>query len=227
MNILETALHERALNLAPKQRIISGVEMCLAILIVVAHNVYHWIPNEVPILFVVAIASLRLREGTWILYLYRRPVPWVRTLLLAALCVILLQVKDMILEPLGHYFWAAPQRISSIVTQSHNLSYTLRNVLFVWLFAAFGEEIVYRGYLLRRTLDVFGPTSWGAILALLVASATFGIGHWYKGPTGVLESAGSGLILGGAYLFSRRLWVSTITHGVNDTLAVMFSYFGL
>jgi membrane protease YdiL (CAAX protease family) len=211
---------------APKQRIISAAEMCLAILIVIAHNVFHWIPNEVPILFVLAIASFRIREGRWGSHIYRRPTSWPRTLLLSALCLALLQVKDAILQPLEHYFSTAPQHVSSVITQSRDLRHALPNLLFIWLFAAFGEEIVYRGYLLRRALDAFGPTKWGTALALLIASATFGLGHFYKGPAGMMESAGSGLILGGAYLFTRSLWASTLTHGLNDTLAIVFSYFG-
>lgn len=225
MDSPEVAVCERFLGHTGKQRILSSIEMCLAIVIVVAHNVYHSIPNEVPILFVLAIVSFRIREGRWLSDLYDR-APWSRTFLLAILGIVLLQAKDMILEPVGHYFWADRQHVSSVITQSRDIGHALRNVLFVWLFAAFGEEIGYRGYLLRRAVHVFGPTKWGAALALVIASITFGFGHFYKGPTGMLESAGSGLVLGGLYLFSRRLWASTITHGVNDTLAVMFSYFG-
>lgn len=217
---------ELSLPDAPKQRIISAAEMCLAILIVIAHNVFHWIPNEVPILLILAIASFRIREGSSFSQLYRRPPSWPRTLLLAALCFVLLQVKDAILQPFEHYFATAPEHVSSVITQSHDLRHALSNLLFVWLFAAFGEEIGYRGYLLRRALTAFGPTRWGTALALLIASATFGLGHFYKGPAAMVESTGSGLILGAAYLFTRRLWASTITHGVNDTLAIVFSYFG-
>jgi len=200
--------------------------MCLAILIVIAHNVYHRIPNEVPILLVLAVASFRIREGHWGWRLYGRPESWTRTLLLAGVCVVLLLVKDWIVEPVGLYYWPLPQHVSSIITGSHSFTGALRNVVFVWFFAGFGEEIGYRGYLLRRALDVFGPTRWGTAVALLIGSATFGLGHFYKGPAGMLDSACSGLILGGAYLYSRRLWASTITHGVNDTIAVMFNYFG-
>jgi hypothetical protein len=44
-------------------RVISRLEVCASIFVVVAHNVFHGIPNEVPILFVLAIASFRPREG--------------------------------------------------------------------------------------------------------------------------------------------------------------------
>lgn len=218
-------MRERVLSHTAKQRILSSTEMCLAIVIVLAHNVYHSIPNEVPILFVLAIVSFRIREGRWLADLYD-PAPWRRVVLLALLGVVLLQAKDMILAPVGHYFWADREHVSSVITQSRDIRRALRNVLFVWLFAGFGEEIGYRGYLLRRAVHAFGPTKWGAALGLVIASVTFGFGHFYKGPTGILESAGSGFVLGGLYLSSRRLWASTITHGVNDTLAVMFSYLG-
>ena len=33
--------------------------------IVIAYNVFHVIPNEVPILFVIGLISLRLRDGGW------------------------------------------------------------------------------------------------------------------------------------------------------------------
>ena len=108
---------ELAQHPTPKQRIISAAEMCLAILIVIAHNVFHWIPNEVPILFVLAIASFRIREGSWGSQLYRRPTSWPRTLLLATLCVVLLQIKDAILQPFEHYFSTAPEHVSSVITQ--------------------------------------------------------------------------------------------------------------
>ena len=222
----ETLLCRSSIDATPRERTISGVEMCFAVLIVIAHNVYHWIPNEVPILVVLAMASSRIREGKWISHLYRLPVSWSRTFWLAVLAVILLEGKDMILEPLGNYFWPGPQHVSSVITRSNDLSHTLLNLLFVWVFAAFGEEIGYRGYLLRRSLHAFGQTRWATALALLVASAAFGIGHFYKGGAGMLESTGSGLILGGIYLFSRRLWASTIAHGLNDTLAILLIYSG-
>jgi len=225
MSNFDVSPHEASKHLTRKQRAISCGEICLAMLIIVAHNVYHWIPNEVPILFVLAIASFRMREGNWGWHLYKRPASWALALLLAVLCVVLLQVKDMIFEPIAHYF-GAPPRVSSILTRVHDVHRALQTVLFVWVFAAFGEEIGYRGYIQRRALDVFGRNAWGVTVALVIASAAFGFGHFYKGGAGMLESTGSGLILGSAYLLSGRLWAGTIAHGVNDTLAVVFSYFG-
>ncbi len=58
-------------------------------------------------------------------------------------------------------------------------------------------------------------------------SVLFGYGHYYKGPSGILDSGIAGLILGTAYLLSgRNLWVSTLAHGFIDTFGVILVFFG-
>ena len=97
----------------------------------------------------------------------------------------------------------------------------------IWAFAAFGEEMGYRGYLLNRASEAGGRTKAADILALLLVSDLFGIGHYYKGPAGVLASTASGLVLGGAYLLSRRnLWVSILAHGFRDTFSLVAGLLG-
>lgn len=199
-------------------RLTSSIEVCAAVLIVVAHNVFHLIPNEVPILFVVAVASFRIREGNWGFSLYQRPGSWPRTLLIAAGCVALLLIKDAVFSP--------PEKVSSVITSAHDVPRALTSLLVVWGFAAFGEEVVYRGYLLRRAIEAFGPSRTGVAFALITASIAFGFGHFYKGPAGILDSTGSGLILGGAYLATRRLWAGTLAHGVFDSIVVAVSFLG-
>jgi membrane protease YdiL (CAAX protease family) len=201
-----------------KSRLISLIEVCAAILIVAAHNVFHLIPNEVPILFVVAITSFRIREGDWGFSLYSRPDSWPRTLLVAAACLALLVLKDLAFDP--------PGNVSSVITSARDVPRLLTSLAIAWGFAAFLEELGYRGYLLRRAVEAFGPSRIGSALALLTASAAFGLGHYYKGPAGMLDSAGSGLILGGAYLYTRRLWAGTLAHGAVDTIAVGMTFFG-
>ncbi len=65
-------------------------------------------------------------------------------------------------------------------------------------------------------------------MATLAVSVLFGLGHYYKGPAGVLDAADAGLIIGGAYLISgRNLWTAVIAHGLQDTIAVVAAYWGL
>jgi len=52
-------------HLSAAKRWFSLAELALGSVIVIGHNVYHVIPHEVPILFVIGLISLRLRDGGW------------------------------------------------------------------------------------------------------------------------------------------------------------------
>jgi membrane protease YdiL (CAAX protease family) len=55
----------------------------------------------------------------------------------------------------------------------------------------------------------------------------FGYGHFYKGPSGIVDSGVAGLILGAAYLLSgRNLWTTVLAHGFIVTFGVVCLYFG-
>jgi membrane protease YdiL (CAAX protease family) len=100
-------------------------------------------------------------------------------------------------------------------------------LLLVWTFAAFGEEISYRGYLLTRAADVGGRTKAAYWVAVLTVSVLFGYGHYYKGPSGMVDSGVSALVLGAAYVLSgRNLWVCILAHGFIDTFGVIALFFG-
>ncbi len=62
---------------------------------------------------------------------------------------------------------------------------------------------------------------------MLPVSILFGYGHYYKGPSGIVDSGVAGLILGSAYLLSgRNLWVPILAHGFIDTFGVIAALFG-
>ena len=97
----------------------------------------------------------------------------------------------------------------------------------IWTFAAFGEEIGYRGYLLTRTADIGGRSKSAYWIAVLVVAVLFGYGHYYKGRSGIVDSGMAGVILGAAYVLSgRNLWVCILAHGFIDTFAIVALYFG-
>jgi hypothetical protein len=115
-----------------------------------------------------------------------------------------------------------------INTATRNWKAALLSLLLIWTFAAFGEELGYRGYLLTRAADVGGRSQWAYWVGMLFVSVLFGYGHYYKGPGGVIDSGMAGLILGTAYLLSRRnLWVCILAHGFIDTVAVIAWFMGL
>jgi membrane protease YdiL (CAAX protease family) len=108
-----------------------------------------------------------------------------------------------------------------------HLTAVLMYLPIVWGFAAFGEEIGYRGYLLNKLAEALGRTRTADVIALLASAVLFGFGHYYKGPAGILDSAVAGAILGSVYLFAgRNLWACILTHGFIDTVGLFAAYMG-
>ncbi|ABF43420.1 Abortive infection protein [Candidatus Koribacter versatilis Ellin345] len=209
--------------LTTKQRAISFLEVLLGAAIVIGHNVFHKIPNEVPILFVLFWLSFGLRERGYAFTGLRRPASWTKTILYAIGAVILLHVgSELVIQPLAHRIWPAPEKISNVIHTSPTWKESLTFLGIVWTFAAFGEEFSYRGYLLNRAADLGNRSKLSYVLAMIYVAVLFGFGHWYKGPAGVVDSTWSGLVIGTAYLLSgRNLWTAVLAHGLSDTVAVV------
>ena len=85
------------------------------------------------------------------------------------------------------------------------------------------EEILFRGILLRHLEKLIGTAG-----ALAITSALFGLGHivnpgatWFSSFAIALEA---GILLGAAYLYTRRLWLAVGIHAAwNFTQGWVFS----
>ena len=73
---------------------------------------------------------------------------------------------------------------------------------------SFSEELVMRGYLLRR-FEQWTGSSW---LSVLITSLLFASYHAYQGPYGVFHAFIAGLNYAGAFCVFRRLWPVAIAH---------------
>ena len=120
-----------------------------------------------------------------------------------------------------------PTRPEDVEDITGNVKMAGLYLLIVWTFAAFGEEIAYRGYLLTRGAEFLGGSMAAWWIAMILVSVLFGYGHFYKGPVGIIDSGVAGLILGTAYLLCKRnLWVAVLGHGFIDTIAIALLFLG-
>jgi hypothetical protein len=94
------------MTLTATGRWISFGEFVVGASIVIGHNVYHVIPNEVPILFVVGLVSLRVREGGWGVIGLHWPKSWTRTVMFAlAAAATRILLGKFVTDPLTAHFW--------------------------------------------------------------------------------------------------------------------------
>jgi CAAX protease family protein len=231
----ETAVESKVAQIslqAPRpstgQRWLSLSEFVVGSAIVIGHNVYHRVPNEVPILFVMALISFRLRDGGWGALGLRWPASWRRTVLIAlAAAALRILLGAVVIEPLTAHFWPPAVAPGGMEKIPGHITEAIEWFLLVWTFAAFGEEIGYRGYLINRAAAAGGRPKAAYWVAMILVSVLFGYGHFYKGPAGILDSGMAGLILGAAYLLSgRNLWVCVLAHGFIDSVGLIVVYLG-
>jgi uncharacterized protein len=209
-------------------RLVSALELLVGSCVVIGHNVFRVLPNEVPILVVLGLISFRLRGGGWSALPFRRPASWGRVVLIAlAAAALRIALGDLVVEPLAARIWPPIVGPAGSEAIRGDWRTALTWLGIVWTFAAFGEEFGYRGYLLTRAADVGRGTVAAYVSAVVITAALFGFGHFYKGPAGVVDSGVAGLVLGAAYLVSgRNLWACVLAHGFIDSFGVAALYFG-
>jgi CAAX protease family protein len=214
-----------------RARQIAAAELLCGAAIVIAHNVFGLLPNEVPILVAVALLSMRLHRGRWDWGAlgFRRPDSWLRIVAIAlAATAVRHALGTWVIDPMTEHFWPPAKAPSGSQEITGNLRLLLLYLPLIWGFAAGGEEIAYRGYLLGRAAAVGGEGRLAWWAAVLVSAVLFGFGHYYKGPSGIVDSGFAGLVLGIAYLWSgRNLWTCVLAHGFMDTVALIAVYFGV
>ncbi|MDQ3280121.1 MAG: CPBP family intramembrane metalloprotease [Acidobacteriota bacterium] len=124
-------------------------------------------------------------------------------------------IRSMLLPALGI---PPPRLASALVTPGNLAEYLYSAILVAWGSAAFGEEMVVRGFILDRMMKLFGSSrNPAALAAVVLQAALFGAFHFYQGMAGVLITGMVGLVIGLVwFLGGRNLWACILLHGLVD-----------
>ena len=175
--------------------------------------------------FLVLLCTWLLRQTgeSWADLGLRRPRRWWTVPPLVAggfllLIVLSMLTTHLLLPAIG----AAPPQVSVTPTMQDSVAeYLYWAVAVAWGSAAFGEELLARGFLLDRAAKVLGSTGTPALLAaIVVQAAIFGAFHLYQGIGGMLITGAAGLVLGLVWLGGgRNLWACIVLHGIVNFLS--------
>lgn len=204
------------------------MELVIVALIFVADE-HHLIPvSKTPFLFAFGWISLRIRKIGWRevgLKLYRN---WGASIVIGIVAGLSLDAIEILLTQPLLVKWLHKQPDLEMFRALHgNLKWTLIALAGTWTLGAFGEEMVYRGYLMNRAADLLNRTRTAWIVSLFAVHIGFGLAHAYQGITGIIDEGLMGLLLGVVYLRTRRnLAVPIIAHGVADSVDFILIFFG-
>jgi hypothetical protein len=94
--------------------------------------------------------------------------------------------------------------------------------------AGFGEETLYRGYLFERLGKLFGRGIGATTAIVLLTAGWFALLHYpEQGLPGVEQAMITGLIFGGIFAVTGRLWTLMVSHAVFDLTAVALIYWNV
>jgi membrane protease YdiL (CAAX protease family) len=206
---------------------LASIEFALIAAVYVADWKHHIFLNKVPYLFLVGWLSLRLRGTRWRDVRFGVYGSWGKTLLVGLLAGTGIEMLELFCtQPLLVRLTGQMPDLSAFDRVAGNVKWLGVSLAFTWTFFAFGEELIFRGYLMNRIAGLIGRTRTGWGVALVLASVMFGLSHFGQGITGVSENFIDGMILGVLYLkFGRNLAVPIIAHGVTDTVDFLLIFF--
>ena len=106
-----------------------------------------------------------------------------------------------------------------------NVGMLILTLFGVYIVSSFGEEVIYRGFLINRISQIGLDTKKARIVAVILSSLIFGFVHYEWGAMGIGQTAFMGLALGICYLkFKKRLWILILAHAYMDTILMVQMY---
>ena len=110
------------------------------------------------------------------------------------------------------------KELTEIFLQTSTISGLLVNLFIVALIPAIGEELLFRGLILKLFKEITGNIH----LAVIISAVFFAAMHlqFY----GFLPRFTLGLLLGYAFVLTRNLWVPMFIHFVNNAASVVVYY---
>lgn len=195
----------------------------------------HWpAPGTFALVVTLVFATWRLAatgpglRGAWARIGLHAPISWLRLLLwVIGIYVLVIIANALIVVTLGRVFGWPPLDISRFAGLEGNPTSLAFWLLIAWTTAAFGEELLFRGFLLTRLNTLLGPHPIAMATAVLLQAALFAAGHAYLGIRGTMSAGVVALVFGAVYFLNgRQLLPLVLAHGLIDSVSLIAIFAG-
>lgn len=131
---------------------------------------------------------------------------------------------SVMIDPILEYYFGS-SNLSSLDDIRGNLIGYIVIMIIMWVFAAFGEEFLFRGYYMKGLAELLGNSNYSWLLAAIITSLYFGISHAYQGTTGMISVFLWSLLISIIFNKNRNnLLLLVLVHGFNDTIGLTLLY---
>lgn len=202
-----------------------------ALLSVIALNAFIYNPwTKFPYTFVIIIAAALLISYGQFKSLaelgFKANYSLKKILLISLVLFVAVEVfVDFFLQPFINWVTNEPQNYGAFDVIKGNRSIYLKYFFYTWISAAFGEEILFRGFLFQQFKIIIPEFKYKLALIVLLSSVLFAIPHFYLGWSGILFTFLFGIIFSMIYIkYHYNLWIPIIVHGIVDSLFITMAY---
>lgn len=133
-------------------------------------------------------------------------------------------VQLSVTMPVANHLSGQEQDLDAFADLQGNLGLLVVLLVVGWVLGALAEEVAYRGYLLTRLRGALGSGRVGAVLAVVLSSALFGIAHTEQGVVGAAVVTLDGIFFCALRYRFRTVWAAVLAHGFNNSLG-FFAFF--
>ncbi|NIR73198.1 CPBP family intramembrane metalloprotease [candidate division KSB1 bacterium] len=186
-----------------------------------------WVANVAMLTMV--WAGLRLRGQSWAYFGLNLESVNLRTFLLSLLVFVAAVFGFVIGAIIMANIAGVPENanMSGYNYLQGNLPMLLGVLVAVFFVSSFGEEVIYRGFLITRISEMGGNGKMWLKITVLISAIIFGLVHFEWGVAGMVQTGFMGLALGTSYLLVKRnLWVLVLAHAYMDATLMIQMYLG-
>jgi uncharacterized protein len=215
-----------------QKKTLAGALLAVAVGLVYVKPVWLFFPVDrafkFPFKFLVIIAVVLL--FTWLQDKSLRGLNFKRLTAKSALVIlgcwaVLELAMDFAVQPAVNHIFNEPADYSAFDFLKGDTGQYLSFLWKMWMSAAVGEELLFRGFAFLQLRKVLGGGKDWLIVGL--SAALFALPHLYQGPAGLAVTFLFGLAFGVMYLRFKNIWINILVHGLIDTLFLTLAYFGI